>query len=98
MVIANTGVTKVGTLLKRQSDDQWEPFFFVLNDHCLTYCSAKHNFEKPDGNLLLTPCSKAYQEEGTDESAVIIRIETGCEVLFLKSPGGDVAEMKEWMR
>ncbi|KAL7543078.1 hypothetical protein ACHAXR_012395 [Thalassiosira sp. AJA248-18] len=97
MLLAKTGVTKAGYLLKRQSpsskNNQWRSYFFVLNDHCLSYCSEKHNFERPDGNLLLRSGTRVYQQN--DEPAVI-RIETGFEVLLLK--GKDIAETKEWKR
>ena len=97
MLLAQTGVTKAGYLLKRQNlspkSNQWKSYFVVLNDHCISCCSEKHNFERPDGNLLLTSGTRVYQQNG--ESAVI-RIETGYEVLLLR--GKDEAEMKEWKR
>ena len=98
-LLAQTGITKAGYLLKQQSPSsfksqlRWESSFLILNDHCLTYCSEKHNFARPDGNLLLTASTRVYNQH--DEEAVI-RIETGFEVLFLK--GRDLAEIKEWKK
>lgn len=94
-MLAKTGVTKAGYLLKQRSpslkNDQWTSFFVVLNDHCLSYCSKSHNFERPDGNLLLTTGTRVYQCE-----VAVIRIETGFEVTLFK--GKDELEVKEWMR
>ncbi|KAL7547585.1 hypothetical protein ACHAWF_010873 [Thalassiosira exigua] len=97
MLLSKTGITKAGYLLKRQrsssKSSQWRSYFVVLNDHCLSYCSETHNFERPDGNLLLTSGTRVYQQ---NDEAAVIRIETGYEVLLLK--GKDEAETKEWKR
>ena len=96
-LLAQTGVKKAGYLLKRQSTSslkpylRWESTFLILNDHCLAYCTEKNNFSRPDGNLLLTASTRVYNQKGEN---AIIRIETGCEALFLK--GRDAAEIKEW--
>ena len=96
-MLAKTGVTKAGYLLKQRSpslkNNQWTSYFIVLNDHCLSYCSKSHNFERPDGNLLLTSGTRVYQLDG---DVGLIRIETGFEVTLLK--GKDDLEMKEWTR
>ncbi|KAL3787826.1 hypothetical protein ACHAW5_003578 [Stephanodiscus triporus] len=95
-MLAKTGVTKAGYLLKQRSpslkNNQWTSYFVVLNDHCLSYCSKSHNFERPDGNLLLTSGTRVYPLDGD----VVIRIETGVEVTLLK--GKDELETKEWTR
>ena len=72
-----------------------EVLFIVLNDHCLSYCSERHNFELPDGNLLLTSGTRVYYQQ-EDDGASVIRIETGVEVLLFR--GKDESEMKEWKR
>ena len=96
-LLARTGVTKAGFLLKRQSlslqKNQWKSCFVILNDHCLSYCSEKYNFERPDRNVLLTAGTRVYQQNG---EAAVIRIETGYDALFLK--GKDVSEIKEWKK
>ena len=96
-MLAKTGVTKAGYLLKQQSpspmNNLWTSYLIVLNDHCLSYCSKSHNFERPDGNLLLTSGTRVYQLDG---EVSVIRIETGFEVTLLK--GKDEAEIKEWTR
>ena len=98
-LLARTGVTKAGYLLKRQplsalsSQSRWESTFLILNDHALSYCSEKNSFTRSDGNLLLTTSTRVYNQQG-DEA--VIRIETGFEVLFLK--GRDVADTKDWMK
>ena len=94
-MLMKTGVTKAGyLLLKRQGDlktSQWRSCFVVLNDHCLSFCSESHNFERPEENVLLTSGTRVYHGE-----AAMIRIETGLEVLLLK--GKDEPEMKDWKR
>jgi hypothetical protein len=91
-LLARTGITKAGYLLKRQSTSKsWESTFLILNDHCL-YCNERSNFNRPDGKLLTTN-TRVYNEHG-DET--VIRIETGFEVMFLK--GRDIAEIKEWQK
>ena len=96
-MLAKTGVTKAGYLLKQRSpspkNNLWTSYFVVLNDHCLSYCSKSHNFERPDGNLLLTSGTRVYQLDG---EVSVIRVETGFEVTLLK--GKDEAEIKEWTR
>jgi hypothetical protein len=96
-MLAKTGVTKAGYLLKQRSpalkNNQWTSYFVVLNDHCLSYCSKSHNFERPDGNLLLTSGTRVYQLEG---EVAVVRVETGFEVTLFK--GKDELEIKEWMR
>jgi hypothetical protein len=96
-MLAKTGVSKAGYLLKKRSpsskNNQWTSCFIVLNDHCLSYCSKSHNFERPDGNLLLTSGTRVYQLDG---DVALIRIETGFEVTLLK--GKAELEMKEWTR
>jgi hypothetical protein len=96
IMLAKTGVTKAGyLLLKRQGafpkSNQWRSYFVVLNDHSLSYCSESHNFERPEGNILLTSGTRVYHGE-----ASMIRIENGPEQLLLK--GKDENEMTEWMR
>jgi hypothetical protein len=97
-LLARTGITKAGYMLKRTNASplkpqwRWESWFLILNDHCLAYCGEKHNFSKPDGYLLLTASTRVYQN-GED---LVIRIETGYEVLFFK--GRDLAEVKEWKK
>jgi hypothetical protein len=85
-------------LLKQQSpslkNNKWTSYFVVLNDHCLSYCSKSHNFERPDGNFLLTSGTRVYQCDG--EEVAVIRVETGFEVTLFK--GKDELEIKEWMR
>ena len=97
-MLAKTGVTKAGYLLKQRSpslkNNKWTSYFVVLNDHCLSFCSKSHNFERPDGNLLLTSGTRVYQCDG--EEVAVIRIETGFEVTLFK--GKDELEIKEWMR
>ncbi|KAL3780733.1 hypothetical protein HJC23_001015 [Cyclotella cryptica] len=92
-LLAQTGITKAGYLLKQKCKFRWESCFLILNDHCLTYCSEEHNFSKPDGNLLLSASTRVYIQHGEE---AVIRIETGFEVLFLK--GRDFAETKEWKK
>jgi hypothetical protein len=96
MMLAKTGVTKAGfLLLKRQGSyprsNQWRSYFVVLNDHSLSYCSESYNFERPEGNVLLTSGTRVYHGE-----AAMIEIENGIDHLLLK--GKDEAEMNEWMR
>ena len=121
MLLAKTGVTKAGYLLKKvQSNSsnatntksntaatpldalsqtmpltksQWTSYFIILNDHSLSYCSEKSNFEHPESSLLLTAGTRVYQQ---DDQVAVIRIETGYEVLLLK--GKDEAEMREWKK
>ena len=97
MLLAKTGVTKAGYLLKKTSanSNQWRSYFFILNDHSLSHCSEKHNFERPDGSLLLTAATRIYHQDVESDSTVL-RLETGCEVLLLKAK--DEAETKEWQR
>ena len=90
-LLARTGITKAGFLLKRQ-DTKWTSSFVVLNDHCLITVSEKDGFEKPD-TLLLTTGTRVYQQNGEEG---VVRIETGVEVLFVK--GNDVEEMKKWKK
>lgn len=95
IMLAKTGVTKAGyLLLKRQGafpkSNQWRSYFVVLNDHSLSYCSESHNFERPEGNILLTSGTRVYHGEAS------MRIENGPEQLLLK--GKDENEMTEWMR
>ena len=97
MLLAKTGVTKAGYLLKRQSpspdSSRWKSYFIILNDHCLSYCSEKNGFERPDGCLLLTSGTRVYQQDSENS---VLRIETGYEVLTLKAK--DEAEAKEWTK
>eukprot|EP01082_Thalassiosira_pseudonana_P001348 g677.t1 g677 contig10:517565-518341(+) len=90
-LLARTGITKAGFLLKRQ-DTKWTSSFVVLNDHCLITVSEKDGFEKSD-TLLLTTGTRVYQQNGEEG---VVRIETGFEVLFVK--GNDVEEMKKWKK
>ena len=97
-MLAKTGITKAGYLLLKRSSinsNHRRSFFIVLNDHCLSYCSERHNFELPDGNLLLTSGTRVYYQQ-EDDGASVIRIETGVEVLLFR--GKDESEMKEWKR
>jgi len=97
-LLARTGVSKAGYLLKRQSSSsltsqwRWESTFLILNSHTLSYCSQKDNFNKPVGNLLLTASTRVYHQA---EEAVI-RVETGVEVMLLK--GRDMTDIKEWKK
>lgn len=93
MLLAKTGVSKAGYLLKRSSTSSWRSSFILLNDHCIFFSSEKNNFEKPDGHLLLTAGTRVYQQD--DETAVI-RLETGFDCVLLKAK--DEAEAKEWKR
>lgn len=97
-LLARTGITKAGYLLKRQPSSsshqwRWESTFLILNDHSLSYCSEKNRFTRSDGTLLLTTSTRVYNQSGEE---AVIRIETGFEVLFLK--GRTVDEVKEWKR
>ena len=96
IMLAKTGITKAAYLLKRQGQspkNHWSSCFVVLNDHCLSYCSERHNFERPDGNLLLSIGTRVCQQDGEE---TVIRIETALDVIYLK--GKDENEASEWKR
>ena len=93
MLLANTGVTKAGYLLKCCSESEWRSYLVLLNDHCISYCSEKqNNFKYPERNILLTASTRVYK----DEEATVLRIETGLDVLLFR--GRDETEIKEWQR
>lgn len=86
--LVDTGLTKVGIILKQGQKGHFESVFCVLNDHCLTFCSSKGSFQHPDSNVLLTKGTKLFQ---VDEA--LFRVETGVEVLLLKAE----SDSKDWM-
>ena len=90
--LANTGVTKAGYLLKKNSSSQWRTSFVVLNDHCLSYCSENNGSN--NGNLLLTSCTKVCHEQ--DDDKAVIRIETGVDVQLFQ--GQDDQDVEDWTR
>ena len=91
-LLAGTGITKAGYLLRRQAG-VLKSYFVLLNSHFLTFCCAEDRKQKPVAYLLLTSNTRIFDE---DIDASVIRVETGYEVLILK--GKTNSEMNEWKR